>query len=471
MRSKRRWWIGLLALLALAAAAPTIRAQGKRQVDDRAAAPAPAASAASAVKRPDIRTWTLENGLDVVYLGVHKAPVVTVQVWYHVGSKDEAKNRRGSAHMFEHMMFKGTTHVPPEEHARLIDRLGGTVNAFTFYDETAYHNTLPKQYMDFAVMLEAERMRNLLFRKSMVDREREVVKEEKRVRVDNSPVGRAFERLSALAFTRHPYAWNAAGFIEDLDRLTPADLKKFYDTYYQPNNATLIVVGDVTEEEVRASAAKWFGAIPRGPKPPRPADASPEPPQAEMRREVLKESQLGIIIGGFHIPPARHEDIYALNVAASILSDGESSRLYQRVVRKDRVGVAAGGQVLALEHPGLFFIFGAYLKPEQGAPLERAILEEVVRLSQERVPDRELEKAKNQLASSFVFGLQTVTGMAQQIGFSKINTGDPRAWLDAYDKIQAVTADDVMRVAKAYLEPTNLSLVVVPPAGGEGGAP
>lgn len=456
-----------VALLALAAASLPLAAQPKKKAPPpRAPASAPTPAPGQAVPRPDIKTWTLENGLDVVYLGVHDAPVVAVQVWYHVGSKDEARNRRGSAHMFEHMMFKGTTHVPPEEHARHIDRVGGDVNAFTFYDMTVYHDTVPSQYLGFAVLLEAERMRNLVFRKEMVDREREVVKEEKRVRVDNSPVGRAFERLSALAFTKHPYAWNAAGFIEDLDKLTPGELKKFYDAYYQPNNATLVVVGDVTEDEVRAVAAKHFGPIPRAKEPPRPADASPEPPQTKMRREVVGESQIGVVMGGFHIPPAKHDDIYALNVAASVLSDGESSRLYQRVVRKEKVGVAAGGQVFALEHPGLFFIFGAFLEPGQGEKLEEAILEEIARLVAEPPADRELEKAKNQLTAGFVFGLETVNGIAQQIGVSKINTGDPRAWLDAYDKIQAVTAEDVKRVAAQYLVPENLTLVVLEPAAG-----
>jgi zinc protease len=193
-----------------------------------------AAAADPPFPRPDLKEWSLDNGMSVLYLGVHKAPVVTVQVWYHAGSKDEQRDLTGSAHMFEHMMFKGTRHVPPEMHARFVSGVGGVYNAFTREDVTGYHQTLPKQYLDFTLQLEAERMRNLLIRKEMVDVEREVVKEELRLRFENSPIAKAFESFRALAYTKHPYSWMAAGSKEDLDRLTPADLQKFYDRYTSP---------------------------------------------------------------------------------------------------------------------------------------------------------------------------------------------------------------------------------------------
>ncbi len=235
---------------------------------------------------PEIKEWQLPNGLDVVYVGIHKAPVVTIQVWYHVGSKDEPPDRRGSAHMFEHMMFKGTEHVPPEHYAQLIDMIGGSENAFTREDVTAFHQTVPRQYLDFVVELEAERMRGLLIRPDLVKTERDVVKEEKRMRVDSSPLGRAFERFRAIAFTRHPYAWTAAGDLGDLDRLRARQLQKFYDAYYRPNNATLVVVGDVAEADVRAAAEKWFAPIARGVEPPRPSarEDRAAPDQRNARR-------------------------------------------------------------------------------------------------------------------------------------------------------------------------------------------
>jgi zinc protease len=429
------------------------------------AGPAPA-KATAPLTLPKVETWTLENGLTVFYLGVHDAPVVTVQVYYHVGSKDEPRDRRGSAHMFEHMMFKGTTHVPPEEHARMLDKLGGSSNAFTQWDVTGYHATVPRQYLDFAVQLEAERMRQLVFRPEMVDREREVVKEEKRMRVDNNPLGRAVETFFQMAFLKHPYAWTAAGFIEDLDALTPDDLKTFYDRYYQPNNAALIIVGDVSADEARAAAEKHFAPIPRGKAPPRPADAAAEPAQTQTRRDVAERpAQVGIVIVGFHIPEAKHPDMAALQVAASILADGESSRLYKRIVRKDKIGVAAAGQVLALEHPGLFFVYGAHLDGEQSAKVEKALLDEVARLGTTAVPARELEKAKNQLSARFVFGLESVEGLAERIGMSWITHGDGTAWLGELARLQAVGAADVQRVAKKYLVASNMTVLVVPVGG------
>ena len=231
------------------------------------------ASADVGFPKPDIVEWQLENGLDVVYLGVHKAPIVTVQVWYHVGSKDEPKGQRGAAHMFEHLMWKGTRFVGADQHARLIGAVGGKVDAFTREDVTAFVDTVPKANLDFAVRLEADRMRNLLIRKETVDFVRELVKEERRARIDSSPVARALERFRQIAYTTHPYAALATGPLEDLDRLKPSDLQKFYDAYYRPNNAVLVIVGDVSADEVRDAAKRWFGPLEKRAEPPRPSAA------------------------------------------------------------------------------------------------------------------------------------------------------------------------------------------------------
>ncbi len=426
---------------------------------------APALAEPGAFPRPEIREWSLANGMGVIFVPLHRAPVVSVQVWYHAGSKDEPRDRRGSAHMFEYIMFKGTRHVPPEEHARHIDRVGGDVNAFTSQDLTAYHDTVPRQYLDFAMQLEAERMQHLLFLPQTIDTEREVVKEEIRMR-DNNPVAKAFKRFLELMFTRHPYAWDPGGRIEDLDRTTPADLEAFYRAYYQPSNAHLVVVGDVEEAEVRASAERWFGSIPRAPEPPRPARDAQEPPQEALRRQASEPGQVGVIIGGFRLPPARSPDMIPLKVLASVLSDGESSRLYRRVVRQDRVGVFAGLYLEELEDPGALLVFGVHLEPAQAPALEAAILDEATRLHRAKVSPAELEKAKNQLASQLVRSLDGVSGIAFQVGASRILRGDARAWLDDYDRILAVSAEDVQRVARTYLKKESLTLVNVPPAGG-----
>ncbi len=421
------------------------------------------------VKIPKIKTWEMKNGLKVAYLGLHKAPVVTVQIWYRVGSKDEARNRRGSAHMFEHMMFKGTKNVPPEEHARHLNRLGGYVNAFTREDTTAYHNTLPKEYLDFAIKLEAERMRNLVFRKDMIKKEREVVKTEVRQQ-ENNPLFKGLLSFLELAYQKHPYAWTAGGALKDLDDTSVADLKKFYDAYYQPNNAMLVVVGDVSEAQVRASATKWFAKVARGKKPPRPADAKTEPKQTKMRRQVVAPGQVGMIISGFHIPEAKHVDIYALQVLGLILSSGQSSRLHQRLVEKDKSAVQAGGQVVIREHPGLFALFGLYLKRESGSAVEKALLDEIQKIKRTPPTARELRKAKNQILSTFIRGLDKVTDLAGQIGTSWILTGDATQWVRDIDKLRAVSRAQVQAVAKKYFVKSNMTTVVIPPVKRGGGA-
>jgi zinc protease len=439
-----------------------------------AAKPAPAAAKPPPAKPPvpgavatpklDVKTWTLANGLKVLFLADHKAPIATVQVFYHVGSKDEHVGIRGVAHMFEHMMFKGSTHVPPEQHARLLKEVGGQVNAFTTEDVTAYHDTVPPSYVGFAMQLEAERMRNLKLFQETVDSERRVVEEEKRLRVDNDPVGKAIEKFRALAYTKHPYNWTAIGTIEDLEKVTPADCQRFYDSYYQPNNATLIVVGDVDEATVRKLAEEAFGSIPRGPEPPR--HSIEEPPQTAARTATLPiEVQIPIVVGGYHIPRAADPDLPALEVLAAILSGGESSRLHQRLVRHDHLALAAGGVTEALEDPGLFIVYAAYLPDRDPAKVAATLAEEVARVRDKPVTPEELDRAKNQLAAGFVFGLQTVDGVAQALGHAEYVEGDWHRFTEGAARYLAVTAADVQRVAQKYLVDTGLTRVTLIPTG------
>ena len=420
--------------------------------------------AAPAMELPKLETWELANGMKVAFLRMDSAPVISVQVWYHAGSKDEPRNRRGSAHMFEHMMFKGTERVRPEHHAQLIHALGGYVNATTSEDATWYINVLPRDYLDFACELEAERMRHLLFRDDMIALEREVVKEEIRQQ-ENNPLAVGLLRFLEVAYTKHPYAWTAGGTIADLDATTIADLRRFYDDYYVPNNAMLVVAGAVTAEEVRAASEKWFGAIPRAAAPPRPAEVATEPEQTGKRREVVAAGQIGLVLGGYHIPHAAHDDIYALQVAGLVLGVGESSRLTERLVRKDGVAVQAGAPLLLREHPGLLALFAVYLDPKGVTAVEAALLDEVATLGRSGPTPDELRKAKNQLQASLAFGLEDVAGVAQQIGSSWILSGDPARWMNDLDRYRAVTAADVQRVVQKYLHENNLTVVVVPPAG------
>src|SRR6185503_3782175 len=328
-----------------------------------------------------IETFALANGLQVAVLRNDSAPIVSVQVWYHAGSKDEPRDRRGSAHMFEHMMFKGTQHLRSEAHAQFLNGLGGNVNAQTDEDATHFINTLPSDYLDFALQLEAERMRNLLFRKEMIDVEKEVVKEEVRQQ-ENSPIAKGFLRFLDIAFSKHPYAWTAGGTIKDLDATSPADLKKFYDAYYQPNNAMLVIVGKATLEQVKASAQKHFGAIAKGPDAPRPAKDAQEPPQTKQRKETVEPSGIGLTLVGWHIPAAKEKDIYALQVASILLGAGDSSRLKVRLKKIDPktkrpIALDGGVEALVREDPGMIVAIGAYLEKEQIDPVEAAIWDEV----------------------------------------------------------------------------------------------
>jgi zinc protease len=425
---------------------------------------APATAAALPSPKLDVKNWTLGNGLNVLFLADHKAPIATVQVFYHVGSRDEHVGIRGVAHMFEHMMFKGSEHVPPEEHARLLKEVGGQVNAFTTEDLTAYHDTVPPSYVGFALELEAERMRQLKLFQPTVDSERHVVEEEKRLRVDNDPIGKAIEKFRALAYVKHPYNWTPIGTIEDLEKVTPADAQRFYDTYYQPNNATLVVVGDVDEVGVRKLIDQHFGAIPRGPAPPR-ANVE-EPPQTGLRTETLHiEVQVPVVVGGYHIPRASDPDIPALEVLAAVLSGGESSRMHQRLVRREHLAIAAGGVTQTMEQPGLFLVYAAYLPDRDAARVQSVLAEEIAAVRDKPITPAELDKAKNQLAAGFVFGLQTVDGIAQALGHAQYVEGDWKRFVEGATRYLAVTAADVQRVAKKYLIDTNLTLVTLAQPG------
>jgi len=439
--------------------------------------PAPAPNkprSKAAGKLPTIETFELANGLKVAVLASEAAPVVAVQVWYHAGSRDEQRDRRGSAHMFEHIMFKGTKSVRSEAHAQYLNGLGGVVNAQTDEDSTHYINTLPAEYMDFAIQLEAERMRNLVFRPDMIANEREVVKEEIRLR-ENSPLQKGFLRFLAVAFTKHPYAWTAGGTIKDLDQTTPADLKKFYDTYYQPNNAMLVVVGKTTTAAVKASAEKWFGKIAKGATPPRPSTQAAEPPQTAKRREVVEPGQIGLTLVGYHVPPAKEKDIYALQVASIILGAGESSRLKLRLKANDPktkrpFALEGGMEAFIREEPGIVIALGAFLDPSQADPVEAAILDEISKLGKTGPRADELRKSKNQVQAGFLFSLENAQGLAQAIGRSWVLTGDATAFMRDIDEIEKVTAADVARVVKKYMAPGQATVVVIPPRG-QGAAP
>jgi zinc protease len=301
------------------------------------------------------------------------------------------------------------------------------------------------------------------------------VKEEIRQR-ENSPLQKGFLRFLSVAFTKHPYAWTSGGTIKDLDQTTPEDLKKFYDTYYQPNNALLVVVGKTNTAAVKASAEKWFGPVAKGAPPPRPSQQAAEPPQTAKRREVVEPGQIGLTLVGYHVPPAKDKDIYAIQVASIVLGAGESSRLKLRLKKADAktkrpFALEGGMEAFIREEPGIVIALGAFLDPAQADPVEAAILDEIAKLGARGPTPDELRKAKNQVQAGFLFSLENAQGLAQAIGRSWILTGDATAFMRDIDEIEKITAADVSRVVKKYMTVDKATIVVIPPRGQAAPAP
>ena len=430
---------------------------------------------------PAVARAVLDNGLEVYVYEDHTVPLVSVGVWYRVGSRDEPPDRRGMAHLMEHMMFKGSRHVGPEEHARLIQRVGGISNAFTTTDATVYWEKLPSSQLELALWLEAERMANLVLTESTLATEREVVKEEYREALQNNPVGFAIDRFHAWMFQGTPYAWTPGGAIEDLDRVTVADLEAFYRSHYVPNNAVLVVAGDATPGQVLELARRHFGPIPAGPPPSRPPVRfeAPRPPGSDVARQttLALPVQLPGVIGGYAIPGAGHRDRYALAVAEQVLAGGESSRLHRRLVRQRQLAVFTEAGSVAYQEAGAFFVLAFFL-PERADPGQvlQALREEVERLAVQPPDEDELERARNQLAAHLAFALDALDRTANLIGSAVVIEGGIEAFQRGIEPYLAVTAADVQRVARTYLRPENLTAVaIVPqpppseaPAGGSG---
>jgi len=419
-----------------------------------------------------VQEHRLANGLRVVTLEDHSAPVAIVQVWYHVGSKDEIPGKTGLAHLLEHMMFKGTAAHGPGEFSRLVARGGGDDNAFTSRDYTAYFEKFAADRLELGLRLEAERMRGLRLDPDEFDRERAVVKEERRMRTEDDPQAALVEQVQAAAFVAHPYRNPVIGWMDDLDRVTVADLKAFYDHYYQPGNATLVLVGDFATATVLRQAEAAFGPIPGGA--PLPARGFSEPAQrGERGVELRREAKLPFLYAAYHAPTLDHPDGHALEVAAQILAGGKSARLYRSLVQEHQVALYAGaGYDGDAEDPALFTFYGA-LQPGHTADEWHTLLAaELRRLAEEPVTERELAKAKNQIEAAFVFAQDSVFYLAMTLG-RLYTTGRTVANLDDYlPRIRAVTATDVQRVTKTYFQPSNRTEgILIPQPADAGKAP
>ena len=422
-------------------------------------------SASSDVTPPKLKieTHTLDNGLQVVLAQDTSRPVVNVQVWYRVGSKDERKGRTGFAHLFEHMMFRGSANVGPEEHMRYVREAGGAVNASTDFDRTIYWETVPSNHLERVLWLEADRMASLVVNDENFTKEREVVKEERRLRYENPPYGMLAEWVLDATFQSYPYKYLPIGSMTDLNAATVADVKAFFDTYYVPDNASLIIVGDFDPKAALEQARKYFGRIPRSKGVPR--VKADEPPQKELRTLTKNDPKapLPAVASAFKLPSRGHADTYALQVAFDILSTGESSRMYRRLVYEEQSAVAAQAQLLLLEGPSIGFLFGVANQGKDVKDVAKSIRAVVDGLAAAPPAADEVDKVKNTIVSRLVVGRQTMQQKADDLGAAASLLGESERYNTELQKYQAVTAADVQRVVKQYLsEPTETRMFIMP---------
>ncbi len=406
---------------------------------------------------------TFANGLKVLVLEDHKAPVGVIQVWYRVGSRNENLGRTGLSHLLEHMMFKGTKKVGPEEYSRIIQRNGGDENAFTSQDYTTYFATLASDRLHVAAELEADRMANLVLDEKQFEPEHAVVLEERRLRTDDNPTSALFEMLSATAYVAHPYEWPVIGWMNDIEKATRDDVLGYYRRYYNPGNAFVVIVGDVSAAEFMKTLEKEFGAVPAAVSPP-PALRAEEPPQEGERRVVLrKEAELPFVAMAFHVPSFPDPDSAPLSVLEDVLSGGRSTRLYDELVYKQRLALSVGASYDdTSKDPGLFVVYGQPLPGKTAAAVEKALLEQIDQVQKAPVTARELQKVKNGVEASFVLAQDSLFYQGLLLGQYEI-LGDWRL-IDRYvPAINAVTADDVQRVAKKYLTASNRTVATLEP--------
>ncbi len=424
----------------------------------------------SAAVRPpklEYQVTTLPNGLTLVTQEDHSTPIVHLQLWYHVGSKNEKPGRTGFAHLFEHLMFKGSKNVEPEGHTSMIAAVGGQSNAYTTEDVTVFWETVPAQYLPIALWLEADRMATLRIDRSTLTNEREVVKEERRMRVDNQPFGRLSEIIFDQAFTVHPYKHATIGSMVDLEAASIDDVREFYKTYYVPENATIALVGDFDTAQAVQLVAQYLGRVPKAEKPV-PRDIPKEPPPGRERRVTLRQPwPLPAVVIAYHITFDGHPDSYPLHMASKVLSDGQSSRIYRKLVYEQGLALAASGEGNIIEDPNLFYAV-AFVQPGQ-RPEDAidALIAEFDRLKAEPISGRELERAKNQFARDYILGRQSNEQKAQMLAHALVIHRDIKTADGEFDIFQKMTPEDIQRVARTYFTPQNrLVLTLLPAAAG-----
>jgi zinc protease len=404
----------------------------------------------------------LPNGMRALLLPDRRAPAVVFKVWYRVGSREEHPGKTGLAHFLEHMMFRGTKKYGPKEFSNLIKRNGGNHNAFTSYDYTAYYELIASDRLELLMELEADRMVNLQLRKEDFDPEKNVVMEERRTRTDDSPSSTLFEQIQAVAFTAHPYRNPIIGWEEDIRSLTVEDMRAFYKRHYDPANAIAVIVGDFDPEQAIRLLEKHFGPIPSASPPQRP-ELHESSTEAERRVVVRKEAELPYVAMAHRAPNWKNPDGPALAMLEAILGGGETSRLYQRLVRKDQIALSAGADYTYISvDPGLFYLYAQPAPGKKTEDVERALQEEVDRLIREGVPREEMTRTLRSMEAQTVFAMDSPFYRAMLLGRAVV-AGEWRLVESYLPSLAKVKPEDVVRVAKTYLDPKRRTTGVLVP--------
>ena len=415
-----------------------------------------------------LEEFTLENGLRVVLSPDRAIPVVSIAVYYDVGSRNEREGRTGFAHLFEHMMFQGSENVPKAAHFQYIFNAGGTMNGTTSTERTNYFETLPSNYLPLAFWLESDRMRSLKVTQENLDNQRNAVQEEKRLRYDNQPYVNAFLRMNELIFTNPANSHSTIGSMEDLDAATIDDVKEFFRIYYAPNNAVLSVVGDFDNHEARALVDKYFSNIPAQPKPPG-VDVS-ETQHVAVREETFHDplAPAPAFVLGWKIPERRTPDFYALSLAGTLLFEGDSSRLYQKLVKGDESVVSIEGGIDERRGPSALYIFALPKPGEEVGKIRDQIFEEIKRIATDGPTEAEMEKLRNSLCNDAVRGRQSTMYRAQRLAEFALYDSNPRLIDSELDHYLSVTAEDITRTVARYVDvPNRVVLDIVPVASAD----
>jgi zinc protease len=412
-------------------------------------------SASAQMNKIKFVEYDLDNGLHVILHQDNSTPIVAISVMYHVGSKNEDPNRTGFAHFFEHLLFEGSENIKRGEFDNYIESAGGSNNANTNPDRTFYYEIMPSNHLATGLWLESERMLHAKVENVGIETQRQVVKEERRLRVENRPYGTVLEEVLKRAFKVHPYRWPTIGSMAHLDAATESDYVNFYKDFYVPNNAVLSIAGDLDMEETKKLVNKYFATIPKGTKPIyRPKIVEPAM-MAEVRDTVYDAVQLPGIIQAYRIPAQGTDDYYAVNMLSTLMSQGESSRLYKSLVDEQQKALFVGNFPLALEDPGVAIVFAIANMGTENADLEDALNTQINKVRTELISEKEFQKLRNQIENEFVTSNARVAGIAESLANYHMYFGSADLINSEIERYMKVTREDILRVAKQYYSDNN----------------